>query len=90
MSVPTPLRRSVPELPGLPLVADLGVGDATFRFAMQGDQVRGLWSLRAPQVRWVANDAKASGQSDMMRYATQVIAGIPTLSGLSTSLGPEL
>ena len=68
------------ELPGLPLTADLGVGDATFSFAMQGDSVRGVWALRAPQVRWVPNGAKASGQSEMMRAATQVIAGIPTLS----------
>lgn len=68
------------ELPGLPLSAELGTGDATFSFARQGDNVRGTWALNAPKVRWVADSARAAGEGEMMRYATQVIAGIPTLS----------
>ena len=68
------------DLPGLPLTADLGVGDATFSFAMQGEMVRGVWALRAPQVRWVTRGAQAAGEGEMIRFATQVIAGIPTLS----------
>ena len=67
-------------LPGLPLSAQFGTGDATFDFDRRGEAVRGAWTLRAPRVQWTADSCKLASLSQVQRFAVQVIAGIPTVS----------
>lgn len=76
----TGLALSSFQVPGLPLAAELGAGDASFTFARSGDAVRGAWTLRAPKVQWKPDDGKLASLSEVQRYATQIIAGIPTVS----------
>ena len=63
------------DLPGLPLRADLGRGQATLRFARDGDSVRALWTLDARQVQWQVR-ASSTASNRLEELVTRVVAGL--------------
>ncbi len=72
-------------LASLPIRLEPGAGAMTLSFALDGDEIRAHWSLKAERVRWVRDSSVApSALSDV---AWRVLSGIATLDVAASLTG---
>ncbi len=82
--VPLPALR----IPALPLRLDPGRGAVGLRFALEGDEMRGSWRVRAPAAAWTRDSAAPAG-SYVQQLVERVLTGIGDIE-LEAQLGGTL
>lgn len=66
-------------VPSLPYRMNPGRGTSELRFALDGEQVSGRWSVRAAGLNWVADSARARPLNTIESLVARVLTGIREL-----------
>ena len=77
------------DLPGLPYRAELGKGTSRLDFVRAGDRVAARWIVRASDVTWRPDSARAGSRSPVEELVSRVVTGLTDLE-LTADLTGEL
>jgi uncharacterized protein (TIGR03545 family) len=66
-------------LPGLPFRVEPGAGDSRIDVLRSGDRIAARWTLRAPNVAWLTDSARARAANPLETLVARVISGLEEL-----------
>ena len=72
------------DLPGLPFRVEPGEGTTTLSFTRAGERVAAQWSMRADQVAWTRDAARANASNQIETLLGRVLEGLTDLEVVAT------
>ena len=73
------IRLPMLAVPALPYRMDPGRGSSELRFALDGENLTGKWSVRSPRLTWVPDSARARKLNTLESLVVRVLTGIDEL-----------